>query len=212
MIELAILAVIAVLVLYRLYVVLGRHGGEPSSAAERAAPLREARLRDVSGNPKEDPNEPPRVRLEDIAGPERAIAERDPNFDPAQFIRGARSAYKMIVEAFGAGDLAGVRDFIAPDVVKAFESALKDRKTKGHQVELEVERLEGAVIEDAKIRGDRARIRVSFDALVYEVVKDKDGRVVAGDPTEAQRRHEAWSFERDLGSEDPNWILAATGR
>lgn len=204
MTELLILAAIAVVVLYRLYTVLGRQNDAPSasgvSSPERAAADAQAEAYE-SASP---------IR-EEVEGPAKAIADVDPEFSPSEFLRGARDAYKMIVAAYGEGDLARVRPFLATDVRKAFEAGVKERAANKQNVELEVERIDAADIVDARVEGDRAAVDVRFDALVFEAVRDEENRVVAGDATEAAQRRETWTFERSLKTDDPNWILTATG-
>lgn len=213
MLELLILAAVAIAVLYRLYVTLGRHGGAPTESRSASAP-------DASPSGVASANVPaadnvarlPSPVVSDVKAEEglRAIAAEDAAFDPGAFLDGARAAYHMIVDAYARGEISELSKMIAPDVLEAFRSADRARAANGETLELEIDNLDEAVIEKARVVDDRARIGVRYKSRVFEAVKDSEGRVISGDPTQAQTRSELWIFERRLRTRDPNWTLVGT--
>src|SRR4051812_9297724 len=64
-----------------------------------------------------------------------AIVREDKSFDVKHFIAGARSAYEMIVSAFAEGDRRSLKNLLSRDVYDGFESAIRDRETKGDTAE-----------------------------------------------------------------------------
>jgi predicted lipid-binding transport protein (Tim44 family) len=63
---------------------------------------------------------------------------------------------------------------------------------------------------DAAVQGRVARVTLRFVSRQINVTRDAQGRVVAGDPTRPEEVVDLWTFERDVRSSDPNWLLAET--
>jgi predicted lipid-binding transport protein (Tim44 family) len=223
-IQLLILAGLAALVLFQLFNVLGRHGGTAKDARSvgqsetgHARVLKSDTDKDGvedEGAAQSGPETEPQHVSVDPQAEEglRAIEERDPRFDRGQFVAGAVKAYEMIVDAYGRGDINEVRSFLDPEVREAFEGAVRERVENEQTLELEIDAVDEAKIERAKLKGDVARIGVRIEARVFEALKDSENRVVRGDPAQSKSRSELWTFERSVKSSSPNWTLVATGR
>lgn len=193
--ELIIFAGLAAIVLYQLYSVLGRRVGrqpEDQQAAEAtASPVRPAdRPLDVL----EDDG----VSLTGLP----AIKHRDPSFDLARFLAGAKGAYEMIVRAFAAGDRETLGNLLAPNVMASFEAGIAAREAEGGVETVEFLHPPRADLEKAELVGDDARVTVRFLAEFRSRTKGKEGEAV-----DDKRTAELWTFQRNLKSRDPNWIL-----
>lgn len=205
-------AMVAVFLALRLYAVLGKRTGHEQPLPKPAEDQREAR---------------PVPRAVDLATPEgretthraiepnaeagiRAIIAADPSFDVTQFLDGARSAYRMILESFWKGDRDTLSWLVVEDVRDAFAAAIAEREAAGHVLDNRLVEIEQAVISDATLEGRTARITVRFDADIAAVTRDAEGHVVAGSMTDAVETHDVWTFTRELRSRDPNWKLAET--
>ncbi|MDP3407328.1 Tim44/TimA family putative adaptor protein [Bosea sp. (in: a-proteobacteria)] len=139
-----------------------------------------------------------------------AIASRDPSFDPAGFIGGAKAAYEMIVLAFAGGDRKMLRDLLAKDVFEGFEAAIRDRETRGEQVETRFVGIEKAEIVDAQQRGDQAQVTLKFVSQLVTATRDRAGAVIDGSPDRVTDVTDVWTFARNVTDRDPNWRLIAT--
>lgn len=195
MIEILVLAAIALFVLSRLYVALGRDDGPPDGR-QRPAPgqMREQRpLQPSEAADTSTPDEPePHFTGPGASGLE-AIYGADNTFRPGQFLRGARSAYEMIVQAFADGDRETLRPLLDDDVYEAWDSAIAERETSGAQP-WRLLRIRSAEIEDAELDGNMARVIVRY-------------RSELGDGERTRSADESWTFKRDVTSGDPNWLL-----
>jgi predicted lipid-binding transport protein (Tim44 family) len=140
----------------------------------------------------------------------RAIASAEPQFDAARFVDGAKQAYGMILEAFWRGDMETLRELVDPEVAGAFGQAITDREAAGEKLDNRLVSIEQAQIEDARVEGNSAHIRVRFEADVSAVTRDRDGNVIAGSMSDAVPTNDAWTFSRVLKSPDPNWVLTET--
>jgi predicted lipid-binding transport protein (Tim44 family) len=139
-----------------------------------------------------------------------AIAARDSSFEPAGFTGGAKAAYEMIVLAFAGGDRRTLRDLLAKDVFDGFEAAIRDRETRGEQVETRFVGIERAEIVDAQLRGDQAQVTMKFVSQLVTATRDKSGAVVDGSPERVVDVTDVWTFARNVTDRDPNWRLIAT--
>ena len=193
-IELLIFAVLAAVVLYNLYAVLGRRIGRQPGDQPRPATARPAA---ESPAPRIEASAPD-VELGGLA----ALKARDPAFDADKFLEGARAAYTMIVRAFSAGDRQTLKGLVSAQVMSGFERAMAGREAEGRSETAEFLHEPRADIETGEIDGDLERVRVRFLAEFRSRSKGPQGDAV-GD----RRTAEAWTFERNLNSRDPNWTL-----
>lgn len=213
--QLLVLAGIAVFLILRLRSVLGtREGFEksppplPPGGARRGAPQLEVIEgrpdRDVTDHVPED-SEAARALL--------AMKAADPSFNVTEFLQGARGAYEMILMAFERGELDTVRPFLAPDVYEAFASVVEGRHREGLKVEANFVGVSEVAIKEATYDREsrEGEISVRFTGELTSVVRDRAGDVVEGSPTEIRRQRDVWTFARTMGAPDPNWLLVATG-
>ncbi len=140
----------------------------------------------------------------------RALIAADSSFDLAQFVEGAKSAYRMILEAFWKGDRETLEWLVEAEVRDSFVASIDAREAAGETLDNRLVSIERAAISDISVEGKVARITVRFDADIAAVTRDKDGNVIAGSLSDAVETHDAWVFSRVLRSDDPNWKLSDT--
>ena len=197
--QLIIFAVIALVILWQLYNVLGKKVGRQPEDDARARP---AGLEVVT------PTEQPKVSRPVDAATLAAVAglkARDPAFDPGRFLDGARQAYESIVRGYAAGDRAALKPLLTPAVMKSFEVGMAARETRGETEQVEFVHPPRADLELADVQGDRATARVRFLAELRSRIAPAAG---GEERVEERRTAEDWTFERTLGASDPNWVLA----
>jgi predicted lipid-binding transport protein (Tim44 family) len=134
----------------------------------------------------------------------------DRSFDAPQFVDGAKSAYRMVLEAFWRGDREELAWLCDADVLASFEEAIAARESDGHVLDNRLVRIEKAQITDASVNGRIAEVTLRFEADIAAVTRDKDGHVVAGSLTDAVGINDVWTFTRDIRASDPNWKLSET--
>jgi predicted lipid-binding transport protein (Tim44 family) len=206
-----LLAMIALFVGLRLYAVLGQRTGHEQRPVTRPEATPSPELSTAPAETGSTAAEPSGMAFEqNAAAGIRAIISADPSFDVARFLEGAQSAYRMVLEAFWKGDREELRYLANDDVRGAFETAIEERETAGHKLDNRLVAIERAVIDDARLTGRSAEIDVRFDAYVVAVTRNAEGEVVAGSMSDAIPTHDVWTFQRDLGSRDPNWLLVET--
>lgn len=213
-IQLLVLAAIAVFLVLRLRNVLGtRDGFEPK--ADPSTPASNGRTRDfevIEGGP--DPDIADHVDPDSRAGQAFAQMKRvEPEFSLGEFLGGARQAYEMILMAFERGDQETLSNFLSKDVFDSFVEVIDDRQAKGLMVEANFDGVRELKVRDAMFdtNNNEAEITIKFVGELTSVVKNADGEVLEGDPMKSKQQKDVWTFARIMGSDDPNWELVATG-
>ena len=210
-VEIVLLAMIALFVGLRLYAVLGQRTGHEQQPVTRPEAAPEASPAAAAPDVAANAAEPSGLAYEQgAAAGIRAIIAADPGFDVARFIEGAQAAYKMVLEAFWKGDRVELGHLTGPDVRAAFEASIDEREAEGHTLDNRLVAIERAAIEDARLNGRVAEIEVRFDAFVAAVTRDRQGELIAGSLSDAVPTNDIWTFQRNLASKDPNWLLVET--
>lgn len=214
-IQLLVLAAIAIFLILRLRDVLGtREGFEKPAVTRKADPSEEKRgqFQVIEGGPDADIADHVPEGSE-AAKALAAMKAAEPSFNVGEFLGGARGAYEMILMAFEAGDLARIKPFLADDVYESFASVVEERTKKGLTVEADFVGLRELKLLDAEFdpATREGEVTVRFIGEVTSVVRDKSGEIVEGNPKEVKRQKDAWTFGRVMGSDNPNWLLVATG-
>ena len=133
----------------------------------------------------------------------------DPHFEPAVFLDGAKQAYDMIVVAFAKGDRETLGMLLAEEVRDNFIAAIEERERQGHTLETMIAAIKQADIVEARLDGKQAEITVKFVSDMVSVARDAAGEPVGGSGGEREVT-DIWTFGREMGSKDPNWLLVAT--
>lgn len=214
LIQLLVLAGIAVFLIIKLKNVLGTRDGyeAPPVIPPEAGPVPRKGLQVIEGGPDRDITD----HVPDGSAEAKALAQMksaEPSFSLTEFLGGARGAYEMIVMAFETGDMEKVKAFLAPEVYETFSSAVKAREEQGFSVQAKFLGVREVTVTDATFdsttkEGD---IIVRFVGELNSIVRNKLGEIVEGSDSEIKKQRDIWTFSRQMGSADPNWLLAATG-
>ncbi|MCB2127761.1 MAG: Tim44 domain-containing protein [Rhodobacteraceae bacterium] len=212
-IQLLVLAGIAIFLILRLRSVLGtREGFEKPPAPAPVQGKPDTRFEVIEGGVDHDIVD----HVPEGSDAARALAEMkraEPSFSVSEFLGGARGAYELILLAFERGDLASVKPFLAPDVLDAFSEVVEARKARGLTFTAEFMGIREVTLQEATFdkKSGEGEVTVRFSGELISAGRDKDGKVVEGSPTEVRRQRDSWTFARKMGSKDPNWLLVATG-
>jgi predicted lipid-binding transport protein (Tim44 family) len=211
-------AIVAVFLLFRLRSVLGRRTGQEryrDPFAQRSPPPASA---PVPGAPSEGRgpiiegtatpvSEPARVPL---AAGLTQLKAADRNFDERSFLKGARGAFELIVNAFAAGDTAALKPLLSADVYRSFAEAIQQRQAAKETHETNLVTVKECDLVEAGVDANTAFVTVKLVSDQVNVTRAADGTVIDGDPDRVVEKTDFWTFSRDIRSRDPNWQLVAT--
>jgi predicted lipid-binding transport protein (Tim44 family) len=213
-ISIVLLAVIAAFLGMRLYSVLGKRTGHEQEPVmprrdERAAPA-PVRLDDPESPPAPQGSSADTSGLVYEPAAEsglRALLATDRSFDAGRFMEGAEAAYRMILEAYWAGDRDTLRDLCDQDSYEGFVEAIDAREARGERLENRLVAVDSAKITNVELAGGEARITVRYRADISAITRDAAGNMIAGSMIDARETNDLWTFRRAIGSNDPNWLL-----
>ena len=189
-IDILLLAMIAGFIFLRLRGILGRrtgYDGEPAAQFEKI-------LKDVQ--------------------PEKQAPQRE-NFDDVaqkEFLNGAKIAYETIITDFSDNDnkLTTSKPLLSKEIYNQFDEALKERDKRGHRADITFIGVNSATIKEHKKENNLLKVTVDFVSEVITCIKDKENKIVSGDPEKIKKIYDTWVFSRDTRSNNPNWQLIET--
>ena len=215
MIQLLVLAGIAVFLILRLRNVLGtREGFEKPPITDQGPTARRGNspaFEVIEGGPDLDITD--HVPADSESG--KALAEMkrlEPSFNVSEFLGGARQAYEMIVMGYERGELAKIQPFLSEEVYESFVDGVAAREDQGLTIEAEFVGVRETELVSASLDPDtkEAEMTIRFVGELTSAVRDEAGDIVEGSLTEVKRQKDTWVFARTMGSDDPNWFLVST--
>jgi predicted lipid-binding transport protein (Tim44 family) len=214
LIQLLVLAGIAIFLILKLRSVLGTRDGfeKPPIPLDEVRPRIRRDFEVIEGGPDRDITD----HVAEGSDSAKALAEMkeaEPAIAVGPFLQGARGAYEMILMAFEKGELDRIRPFLSDDVEASFAEAIAEREGNGLTVEASFLGNKELTLHEATVTPESrfGEIAVRFVADQTYVVRNKAGEVVEGSPREVKKTRDIWTFARQMGSHDPNWQLVATG-
>ena len=186
-IDIILLAMIAGFIFLRLRGILGKRTGFEGEASSK---LKEV-LKTVNQKQPKKLNE----KFDDDAQKE--------------FLKGAKIAYETVITDFSDNDnkITTSRPLLNNEIYKQFNDALKERSSRGHYAEITFIGVNSATIKEHKKIGKMLNVTVDFIAEVITCIKDKEKKIISGDPEKIKKIYDTWVFSRDVTSTNPNWQL-----
>ena len=186
-IDIILLAMIAGFIFLRLRGILGKRTGFEG----KAPPQFEEILKNIDPNIK---------------------VNQKKNFDleaQKEFLKGAKIAYETIITDFSDDDnkLIKSKPLLSKKIHDQFNEALIERNKRGHFAEITFIGVNSADIKEHKKNDSILKVTVDFVAEVITCIKDKEKKIVSGNPDKIKKIYDTWVFSRDTKSNNPNWKL-----
>ena len=137
------------------------------------------------------------------------------NFDEAaksNFLKGAKIAYETIITDFSDSDnkLTRSKSLLSKKIYNQFKDALAERESKGHYAEITFIGVISAIIKEHKKIENNLEVTVDFVSELITCIKDRDKKIISGDPEKVKKVYDTWKFSKDSRSASPNWFLIDT--
>ncbi len=205
-IEILVFGMVAAFLILRLRSVLGRRTGHERDQRSKNHPAEAA-----NKNPRQDDKV---VQLPGIArGNDRLsngiadIQRADRNFDPDGFCVGARTAFELILSAYGSGDRDTLRQLTDDSVFQLLDGAMTEWEQREETLESTLVRIQSTEIAEAEMRGSHALVTLKIQSEQINVTRDAKGHAIAGQHGVIDTITDIWTFTRNTSSADPNWSL-----
>ena len=188
--DIILLAMIAGFIFLRLRGILGKRSGFDGKASESLGKI----LKNV------EVNQP------------KTINEKFGSEEQKEFLKGAKIAYETIITDFSDNDnkLTTSKPLLNQEIYNQFNNALKDRSARGHYAEITFIGINSATIKEHKKINKILSVTVDYIAEVITCIRDKDKKIISGDPEKIKKIYDTWVFSRDITSKNPNWQLVQT--
>ena len=189
-IDIILLAMIAGLIFLRLRGILGKRTGFEGKA----------------------PTQFDKILKEAVIKQTPKIKETFDENEQKEFLKGAKIAYETIITDFSDNDnkITTSKPLLNNEIYNQFNEALKERSARGHYAEITFIGINSAIIKEHKKLGKILNVTVEFIAEVITCIKDKDKKIISGDPEKIKKIYDTWVFSRDTTSVNPNWQLVNT--
>ena len=137
------------------------------------------------------------------------------NFDDkaqSEFLKGAKIAYETIITDFSDNDnkIVASKSLLSKKIYDQFVEALNERNQRGHFAEITFIGVNSAKIKEHNKIGTMLKVTVDFVAEVITCIRDKEKKIISGDPDKIKKIYDTWIFSRDTKSNNPNWQLVDT--
>jgi predicted lipid-binding transport protein (Tim44 family) len=189
-IDIILLAMIAGFIFLRLRGILGKRTGFEGKLREQ---FKEEFSKTIVENTKKD----------------NQIFDEEAKID---FLKGAKIAYETIITDFSDDDnrLTESKPLLSKKIYDKFNEALQERSRRGHYAEITFIGINSAKIKEHKKIDEILKVTVDFVGEVITCIKDKDKKIISGDPKKIKKIYDTWIFSRDTRSNNPNWQLVDT--
>jgi len=190
-IDIILLAMIAGFIFLRLRGILGKRTGFEGKTTPQ--------FQEIIKNTKSD------LKKENIIQTFDDTAQKD-------FIKGAQIAYETIITDFSDNDnkLIKSKPLLSKKIFELFNQALKERSDRGHYSEITFIGINSATIKDHKKTNNILTVTVDFVSEIITCIRDKEKKIISGNPEQIKKIYDTWVFSRDIKSNNPNWQLVDT--
>ena len=127
-----------------------------------------------------------------------------------EFLKGAQIAYETIVTNFSNGKLKDIKSLLDISVYDQFNTALDERKSKNYSSETTFIGINSAEIKNHQQNKNMLEVTVEFVSEIISCIRDKENKIVSGDPEKVKKVNDVWKFSKDSRSTNPNWLLIDT--
>jgi len=125
-----------------------------------------------------------------------------------EFLKGAEIAYETILTSFAKGESKKLKSLLTPIMASNFEEAIAARNKENIKSEFTfIGVKESSVEKYEKIKNDLFA-SVKFVSEVISVKKDKENKIIEGNPDKIKHVVDSWKFTRNLLNKSPNWYLS----
>ena len=190
-IDIILLAMFAGFIILRLRNILGRKTGHQGKQMSRYFPKGVEVLKDIENNE----------------------AIRSGNVDEEakkQFLKGADVAYEQIITSFAQGDKKSLKSLLGKQLFENFAEIIDEREKKQLKYETTFIGLKSSKILEFKKIENIYKVTVNFVSEIITCVKDKNNKIIEGNPDTIKTANDVWKFSKNMWSQDPTWYLVET--
>ncbi len=192
-IDIILLAMFAGFIILRLRNILGRRTGHQNKPTNRYVPRGMEVLKDIENNE----------------------AIKSGNVDEEakkQFLKGADIAYEQIITSFAKGDKRLLKNLLGKGLFDDFSEVIDERNKKDLRYETTFIGIKSSKILEFKKIENIYKVTVNFVSEIITCVKDKNNKIIEGNPDTIKTVNDVWKFSKNMWSQNPTWYLVETSQ
>ena len=189
--DIILLAMLAGFVILRLRNILGRKTGHQEKTGNKLSPKGLEAMKDIENNEA--------IRSGNVGEEAKK-----------QFLKGADIAYEQIITSFAKGDKNSLKSLLSKDLFVDFSTVIDERKKKEVKYETIFIGLKSSKISEFKKIENIYKVTVNFVSEIISCVKDKNNKIIEGNPDTIKTVNDVWKFSKNMWSQDPTWYLVET--
>ena len=142
----------------------------------------------------------------------RPLSRLDDFDDKAKknFLKGADAAYETIITAFSKGDKKNLKSLLGKKIYENFSDAIDERNKNKIKSETTFIGVKSSKISEFVKEDNIFKITVKFVSEMIICLKDKDNKIIEGNPDVIKMVYDNWKFSKNMWSQNPNWYLIET--
>ena len=125
-----------------------------------------------------------------------------------EFLQGAEIAYESIITSFAKGEKEELKNLLTKEIYINFEQAIDHRNKEKIKSELTFIGVKKSSVEKFEKNKNEFVSTVKIISEIVSVKKDKDNKIIEGDPDKIKTVTDYWKFSKTVSSKNPNWFLA----
>ena len=205
-IDIIIFAIIAVFLIFRLRNILGEKTGFDPKADNQSKTSKNEKVSNVVDFTKKVEN----LKEYEFSSEIREIMKIDNSFKIDEFISGANTFFKMVVNGFVEGNIENIKKYVKPKIFKDFQNAIDERIKEKEKLIIDILSINHTKIKNIKIKGNIVKLEVIFDTVQIKALQDINDEIIDGDLDEKIDVKDMWTFERNFKLQSKNWTLIET--
>ena len=205
-IDIIIFAIIAVFLIFRLRNILGEKTGFDPKADNQSKTPKNEKISNVVDFTKKVEN----LKEYEFSSEIREIMKIDNSFKIDEFISGANTFFKMVVNGFVEGNIENIKKYVKPKIFKDFQNAIDERIKEKEKLIIDILSINHTKIKNIKIKGNIVKLEVIFDTVQIKALQDINDEIIDGDLDEKIVVKDMWTFERNFKLQSKNWTLIET--
>ena len=191
--DIILLAMFAGFIILRLRNILGRKTGHQGKPIARHFPKGMEVLKDIENN-------------------EAIKADQVDEETKKRFLKGADMAYEQIITSFAKGDTKSLKSLLGKEMFQNFSEVIEERKKKQIKYETTFIGIKSSKILEFKKIENIYKVTVNFVSEIITCVKDKNNKIIDGNPDAIKTANDIWKFSKNMWSQDPTWYLVETSK
>ncbi len=209
--DIIVYAVIAVLLLGRLWFVLGTRNDSDTQRPNPFTPQPTQAPSQVTPSSNVIPLRPSFILPPaSLAGGLAQVAAIDPNFQEKLFLQKARDIFTVVVAAYAANNMASINEFLSPDLAAHFQKMADARASQGQSAQSRVASIQDAEVIAARSEAEQAYVTVQFISHQENILRDASGTIIGGTEGQLEQVTDIWVFSRNAQMPDGKWIVVET--